>query len=75
MPWPDNGCKNPDRVCGQHTCNNECPAIINHGPGSQSSTHCAITGPHEIHSCSPMGVTLRWDKMTGSTGFFDESPL
>lgn len=53
-----------------------CSAIIWHGPGHQSKTHCSLTGEHEIHE-AVYGEFFQYAEWTGDevfSGFFDEPP-
>lgn len=64
------------KCCGWHTCTSSCKAIIHHGPGHQSSTHCRLEGDHEIHEAIygsfRQQATWRGDEVF--SGFFDEPP-
>jgi|GEM_PF-3819173 len=49
-----------------------CDAVIYHGPGHQSKSHCTRRGPHPQHAYPPRD--LYWSKKKDYSGFFDESP-
>ena len=62
-----------------------CLAVINHGPGHQSTTRCGETGKHHQHRavlsprvfewCDCHAVEVDWsDTAQVFTGFFDENP-
>jgi hypothetical protein len=54
-----------------------CYAVIWHGPGHQSHTHCQIAGPHKIHSAryGEFDQWAEWKTMKVFSGYFDEPPL
>jgi hypothetical protein len=68
------GCKNPKWWCGSVTCHSDCPAMIAHGPGHQSASHCELKGPHEQHQYEGPRTVFRWHGDAVFSGFFDESP-
>lgn len=39
-----------------------CAFRVNHGPGHQSQTYCELTGPHEIHGMTIMGLWEEFDQ-------------
>lgn len=53
-----------------------CPAVIWHGPGHQSKTHCCLTGKHHIHEAiyGRCDQFVRWRGKEVFTGCFDEPP-
>lgn len=54
-----------------------CKAVIWHGPGHQSKTHCSEDEGHEGHHSCVYGSSLRfaeWYGDEGMTGPFDEPP-
>jgi len=55
---------------------NKCPAIIYHGPGHQSKTHCQKRGPHTIHEAryGEYDQLARWRGDEIYSGFFNEPP-
>ena len=54
-----------------------CPALLWHGPGHQSSTHCRLTDKHYIHECiyGEFSQLAQWRGKKKLTGFFDEPPV
>ena len=56
---------------------NRCSAIICHGPGHQSKTHCHNTKKgHKIHEAyyGSHRQYARWKGQAVYSGFFDEPP-
>jgi len=53
-----------------------CDAVICHGPGHQSTTHCQVEGEHEIHEAyyGCYDEHAQWYSKQVFTGFFDEPP-
>lgn len=75
----DSGCQGVDKNgdplwCGWATCRSECPALIAHGPGHQSKSHCERKGEHDQHMAEGPRDIYRWHGMFSFSGFFDESP-
>lgn len=64
------------KCCGAARCTSECKAIIHHGPGHQSRTHCEAKGQHEIHRAvyGSMRQYAEWQQQEIFSGFFDEPP-
>lgn len=64
------------KCCGWATCVSECKAIIYHGPGHQSKTHCRVKGPHEIHEAvvGSYRQFATWRDDQSSTDYFDQAP-
>lgn len=56
--------------------NEPCPAVIHHGPGHQSKTHCYLKGPHDVHETryGSHDELARWRGDEVSSGFFDNPP-
>lgn len=52
----------------------QCPAIIRHGPGHQSKTHCQKLIPHKQHYAEIRSENYYWSADEVCSGFFDESP-
>lgn len=69
----DSGCKNTE-WCGNAICRSVCSALIFHGPGHQSKSHCDISGPHILHHASGPHDEYQWYGENAFSGFFDESP-
>ena len=61
---------------GQDTNNKRCPAVIFHGSGHQSKTHCIIKGPHKIHHTiyGRYDQEAFWIGERIFSGYFDEPP-
>lgn len=57
------GCKNPTDWCGRGICKSECAALIFHGPGHQSKTHCQLQGPHPEHYAELSDGDISWTGM------------
>lgn len=85
--WTDDPKDRYAACCGNYTCTSECKAVIHHGPGHQSRTHCRVKGPHEVHEAVygshrqfatwrtpavPAQSTV--GPMDVFSGFFDEPP-
>lgn len=79
---PDHKPLDPDgRTCGGDLVEPDdgmcTKAAIGHGPGHQSTTHCDVKGPHDLHHCvyGSYNETAYW---RGSglkcSGYFDEPP-
>lgn len=51
-----------------------CSAVVFHGPGHQSHTHCQKRGKHDIHKAQYGGQLATWRKPKACSGFFDEAP-
>jgi len=53
-----------------------CEAVIWHGPGHQSKTHCQLTGEHEIHETyyGSFDQFAQWRGKEVFSGYFDEPP-
>jgi hypothetical protein len=53
-----------------------CKAHICHGPGHQSTTHCSLTGEHEVHETyfGSYQTFAQWEGDEVFSGFFDEAP-
>lgn len=58
-------CKNPEHWCGRAVCTSMCGALIFHGPGHQSKSHCTLTESHSVHSYGEW----TWEGDKGSSGF------
>lgn len=54
----------------------ECDAVIWHGPGHQSRTHCDVTGEHTVHHAiyGEFRQEATWTGGAINSGFFDEPP-
>ena len=55
----------------------QCSAIICHGPGHQSKTHCCKIGPHQYHETyyGSYDQFARWLGEKVFSGFFDDPPI
>lgn len=53
-----------------------CPAVIYHGPGHQSHTHCEVRGEHSVHEAryGSYDQLARWTGDKVFSGYFDEPP-
>ena len=53
-----------------------CHAVIHHGPGHQSTTHCRLTGKHNMHEAyyGSHEQFARWKGKQVFSGCFDEPP-
>lgn len=62
--------------CGNATCTSECKAVIHHGPGHQSRTHCHVKGEHDVHEAvyGSFRQVATWRGNEVFSGFFDEPP-
>lgn len=54
--------------------NDECEAVLWHGPGHQSKTACQLKGNHEVHAALYPSGYATWRGRSAMTGFFDEPP-
>lgn len=53
-----------------------CAAKLHHGPGHQSTTHCRLTGKHDVHEAVYDGDQFAaWTSDEAMTGFMDEPPV
>lgn len=64
----------PNCSCFKVHAKGVCPAVVFHGPGHQSHTHCCIRGRHEIHQTEYGQGRARWRKAKVFSGYFDEPP-
>ena len=52
-----------------------CDAVLWHGPGHQSSTHCQSKGSHEVHKAAYGTDYATWRGNEAYTSPFDEPPM
>lgn len=57
-------CKNVEHWCGRAVCTSFCGALLFHGPGHQSKSHCERTDDHTVHSYGGW----QWEGDKGSSG-------
>ncbi|KKK79352.1 hypothetical protein LCGC14_2834360 [marine sediment metagenome] len=65
------------KCCGSVICNSPCKAVIHHGSGHQSTTHCdRLDIPHEIHTTNygEFNQAAVWEGLEVFSDFFDEPP-
>lgn len=51
-----------------------CPAVIFHGPGHQSHTHCHVKGRHVVHYADYGEGLAQWTKPKTFSNYFDQPP-
>lgn len=64
------GCTNPTDWCGHVTCKSKCPALVLHGPGHQSKTHCQLSDPHTHHYAELSEGDVSWTNMTDYAPYY-----
>lgn len=54
----------------------QCEAMIWHGPGHQSKTHCQVKGEHTIHEAryGSYDQYAKWEGDKVFSGYFDDPP-
>lgn len=52
----------------------DCPAVLRHGPGHQSTTRCTTKRPHQVHYAEVNGEIATWIGEEATSGYFDELP-
>ena len=60
----------------KYDASHRCEAVICHGPGHQSKTHCHVKGKHTIHKTyyGYYNQLAQWKGMQVFSGYFDEPP-
>lgn len=75
-PWHTLLALMPNCRCYRKHRKGVCAAVIFHGPGHQSHTHCFVKGRHSVHRAALGGQEASWARKGKTfTSYFDEPPV